>query len=632
MTPLIYFLQRYLLVIGILSCSLLNYAQSPGYVWGRAISSSSYLNLGYSVVDAPGNVYMAGAFADVVDFDPGPATSNLTSVGDADAFICKLNTSGNLVWAIQLGGTGADTAEYVTVDALGNVYVTGSFSGTVDFDPGPGLAALTAQAGTDAFVAKYDAAGNYVWATSFAESDNSTGKAVGVDGTGNVYVTGNFSGLILFTNGLSYTSLGGNDVFICKLNAAGGLIWGDRIGGSSIDNASGIVADATGNVYACGNFQNGTIDLDPGPDSTNYLAGTPIVYLVKLNDTGGLVWAIRSFVQTANDLKMAATGNLYLIGGLAGIVDLDPGPGTMNVGQPFTSNSYFWELTGDGAYVLGKAYLGVGTAGNARSVNVDVIGNIYTAGGTGDFNKWDKNGTPLWLYSYGFNNTCIAIGTDGLQNAYTAGNFHFMIDLDPGIDTAIIRTNVTYGIFANKLAQSAGGSLPLTWLNLEGHLNSQQQSTLSFTVNENNVARYTVEKSMEGTTFSTVASLQSKGNGTHNYVYTEPTALQQTAWYRIQQTDIDEHSGYSAVIRLVAGKVRVSATVFPVPASGQVTLQITGEELLHTKAVLVDIKGIQVRSMLINDYNMPVDLHNLPAGLYILQLANGSSLKIMKQE
>lgn len=632
MTPQNLMLQRSLLTISILSCSLLNYAQAPGYVWGRTLSSNSYLSLSYSVVDAPGNVYMAGAFADVVDVDPGPGISTLTSAGDVDAFVCKLNTSGNLEWAIQLGGTGADTAEYVTVDAPGNVYVTGSFSGTVDFDPGPGSAALTAQAGTDAFVAKYDAAGNYSWAVSFAESDNSTGKSVGVDVAGNVYVTGNFSGLISFTNGSSYTSLGGNDVFICKLNAAGGLIWGERIGGPSIDNAGGIVSDATGNVYACGNFQNGTIDLDPGPDSANYLAGTPIVYLVKLNDTGSLVWAIRSFVQTANDLKIDATGTLYLAGALAGIVDLDPGPGTKNVGQPRTSNSYFWELTGDGAYVLGEAYLGIGTAAGARSANVDVFGNIYTAGGTGDFNKWDKNGSPLWLYTYGFYNTCIAIGTDGLQNAYTAGNFHFMIDLDPGYDTAIVRTNVTYGIFANKLAQAAGGSLPLTWLNLDGHLNNQQQSTLSFTVNEENVKGYAVEKSMDGTTFSAIASLQSKGTGTHNYVYTEPTALQQTAWYRILQTDIDGRSGYSAVIRLVAGKARVSATVFPVPASRQVTLQITGEELLHTKAVLVDIKGIQVRSMLITDYNTPIDLHNLCGGLYILQLANGSSLKIMKQE
>ena len=76
----------------------------------------------------------------------------------------------------------------------------------------------------------------------------------------------------------------------------------------------------------------------------------------------------------------------------------------------------------------------------------------------------------------------------------------------------------------------------------------------------------------------------------------------------------------------------LSAAVFPIPARGQVTLQLTGDELLHTKALLVDVKGLVIRTILISDYNTPVDLHNLPGGLYVLQLANGSSLKIMHQE
>src|SRR5688572_21248064 len=181
MTSLFFVAQRLLLVICLFSCSLLNFAQQPpGYVWGRAISGSGYVNLGYSVIDAPGNVYMAGTFDQWVDFDPGPDSAKLTSVGDVDAFVSKLDSSGNLVWVIQLGGPGADRAEYVNVDALGNIYVTGSFTGTADFDPGPGTASLSAAAGTDAFVAKYDGAGNYVWAVSFTESDNSTGKVLGV--------------------------------------------------------------------------------------------------------------------------------------------------------------------------------------------------------------------------------------------------------------------------------------------------------------------------------------------------------------------------------------------------------------------------------------------------------------------
>jgi hypothetical protein len=629
MTFLFFFVQRLLLVICLLSCSLLNFAQqSLNYVWGRAISGTGYINLSYSIVDAPGNVYMAGTFDQSVDFDPGPGSADLTAAGDFDGFVCKLNSSGDLVWTIQLGGPGADRAENVKVDALGNLYVTGSFSGTVDFDPGPGTASLSAEAGTDAFVAKYDAAGNYVWAIGFAESDNSTGKAVAVDVNANVYVTGNYSGVISFTTGVSYTSLGGNDVFICKLNATGGLVWAQSIGGNSLDNATGIVADATGNVFACGNFESGTIDLDPGPGSVNYLAGTSIVYLVKLDANGSLAWAIRSFAQSANDLKMDGVGNLYLAGHIAGVVDFDPGPGTANVGVPRTLTDYFWKLTNDGGYMLAKSYNGTGAA---KSVNTDAIGNIYTAGGTGAFNKWDNNGNWIWGHDYGTINECKTIAVDAMQQVYTVGNFLGSIDLDPGPGTAIFNVTVTYGIFVNKLTQFVGGPLPLTWIHLEGHLNDRQQPTLSFTVSEENVDRYTVEKSTDGITFSKIGSLESKGNGTHSYVYTEPTALHQTAWYRILQTDVDERSGYSAVIRIKDGKARLSATVFPVPSRGHVTLQITAE-LLHTKATLVDMKGRQVKSISINDYNTPISLHNLPGGMYLLQLTNGSSLKIVQQE
>lgn len=629
MTSLSYVARRLLLLFFLLFCSLLNFAQALTFIWGKAIGGNDYINLGYSVIDATGNVYLAGTFGGTLDYDPGPGSIPVTSIGDVDAFVSKLDSAGNLLWAIQLGSPGADRAEYVTVDALGNVYVTGSFSGTVDFDPGPGTASLTAAAGTDAFVAKYDANGSYVWATSFSESDNSTGKAVGVDALGNVYVAGNFSGTISFTTGSSITSLGGNDVFIAKLNSSGAQVWGEQIGGSSADNATGIVADALGNVYTVGNFENGTIDLDPGPGTVNYVAGTTIAYLVKLNTNGGLVWAINSLARIY-DLKTDATANLYMAGGISNVIDMDPGPGVANIGTPRTSMDYYWILNSDGGYVFAKSYFGVGTTGDARSASVDATGNIYTAGGQGDFNKWDKTGNPVWGFGYGVNSPVVMNATDAMQHVYTAGNFHSFIDLDPGPGTATF--TYSNGIFINKLSQAAAGPLPLTWISLGGHLNDQQQAAISFTVNEENVARYTIEKSTDGNTFSNIGSLQSRGNGAHSYVYTEPAALHQTAWYRILQTDVDGRSGYSIVIRLTDPKVHTSATVFPVPSVGNVTVQITAAELLHTRALLIDMKGRVVKTILINDYTTPVSLDNLPGGMYLLQLANGSSLKIMKQE
>ena len=90
-----------------------------------------------SAVDAFGNVYAVGGFRDSADFDPGPGIFNLTSNGFNDIFIQKLDSAGNLKWVKQIGGTGYEYAEALTLDDQGNIYISGSFEDSLDFDPGP---------------------------------------------------------------------------------------------------------------------------------------------------------------------------------------------------------------------------------------------------------------------------------------------------------------------------------------------------------------------------------------------------------------------------------------------------------------------------------------------------------------
>ena len=115
-------------------------------------------------LDANGNVYTTGFFQGTPDFDPGSGIFNLNSTGGLDVFIQKLDASGNFVWAKQLGDTSSDNANSITVDASGNVYTIGYFSGTADFDPGSGTFNLTSVGGLDVFISKLDASGNFVWA------------------------------------------------------------------------------------------------------------------------------------------------------------------------------------------------------------------------------------------------------------------------------------------------------------------------------------------------------------------------------------------------------------------------------------------------------------------------------------
>ena len=145
---------------------------SGNYVWAKnfgAFAGMFSFNRGEAVaVDSSDNVYITGEFTGTVDFDPGPGTANLTASNNNKTFVLKLDSSGNLVWVKPIGSR---TVTSIALDSSGNVYTTGDFKDTVDFDPGPGTTNLTQNGGGyDAFVSKLDSSGDLVWAKSFGGS------------------------------------------------------------------------------------------------------------------------------------------------------------------------------------------------------------------------------------------------------------------------------------------------------------------------------------------------------------------------------------------------------------------------------------------------------------------------------
>ncbi|MCH2046242.1 MAG: SBBP repeat-containing protein, partial [Saprospiraceae bacterium] len=170
--------------------------------------------------------YTTGAFAetmasDPIDFDPGAGTTNLSPVGSSDIFIQKLDASGNFLWAKSFGGSSSDQGNSIAVDAAGNVYTTGSFEDTVDFDPGAGTTNLSAIGGSDIFIQKLDASGNFLWAKSFGGSSSDWGSSIAVDASENVYTTGSFQDTVDFDPGagtINLISQGSLDIFVHKIN------------------------------------------------------------------------------------------------------------------------------------------------------------------------------------------------------------------------------------------------------------------------------------------------------------------------------------------------------------------------------------------------------------------------------
>ena len=182
--------------------------------------------------DSNGNVYSTGYFSGNVDFDNGPNTFILSSSGSSDAFITKYDKNGNFVWARKFSGSDEIRGLRIAVDKLGNVYTTGSFEGTADFNPGFASNILTSSGNTDVFVSKLDSTGSYVWAKSFSGTGMSRGLGVEVDDQGNVYTTGFFQGNFDFdpdTASYILNSGSGQGVFISKLDAAGNFFYPHKI-------------------------------------------------------------------------------------------------------------------------------------------------------------------------------------------------------------------------------------------------------------------------------------------------------------------------------------------------------------------------------------------------------------------
>jgi len=156
-------------------------AQSPDWLWAKAMGGDGDDRSTSIAIDVSGNVCTTGSFSGTVDFDPGAGVFNLTSVGLTDIFISKLDGSGKFVWAKAMGGIDVDEGSSIAIDASGNIYTTGYFVATVDFDPGMGIFYIASAGNSDIFVSKLDSSGNFVivWDNSFQQIRVRTGSIVG---------------------------------------------------------------------------------------------------------------------------------------------------------------------------------------------------------------------------------------------------------------------------------------------------------------------------------------------------------------------------------------------------------------------------------------------------------------------
>ncbi|MCH2022647.1 MAG: SBBP repeat-containing protein [Saprospiraceae bacterium] len=240
------------------------------FIWAKSMGNGDYDEGRSITTDASGNVYTTGDFGGTVDFDPGPDTLNLTSNGQSDIFVQKLNSNGNFIWAKSMGDTDEERGQSITLDDFANVYTTGYFNGSADFDPGTGVNNLTSNGDSDIFIQKLDGNGNFVWAKSMGGLYEDEGVSISTDALGNVYTTGGFSDTVDFDPGPAVNNLtpSGADFFLQKLDNNGNFIWAARMGLTYGDYVHSMTTDISGNVYTTGVYA-GTVDFDPGSAVNN---------------------------------------------------------------------------------------------------------------------------------------------------------------------------------------------------------------------------------------------------------------------------------------------------------------------------------------------------------------------------
>ena len=674
-----------LLLFGALTLCLNSFGQ-PTLSWAKSFGGTN-LDEGKSIsVDGSGNVYTTGYFEGTVDFDPGPGVSNLTSNGNRDIFIQKLSSSGNLIWAKSFGGTSVDDGQSILVDGLGNIYITGVFQYTVDFDPGPGVSNLTSSGNGDIFIQKLSSSGNLIWAKSFGGFVGETASSISVDGSGNVYTTGFFFGTADFDPGPGVSNLTSNgtvDMFIQKLSSSGNLIWAKSFGGTSVDDGQSILVDGLGNVYTTGYFQ-GTADFDPGPGVSNLTSnGLEDIFIQKLSSSGNLIWA-KSFGGTDSDegrsISIDSSGNVYTTGYFEGTVDFDPGPGVSNLTSNGNRDIYVQKLNSLGNLVWSKSFGGT-DSDEGWSISVDGLGNVYTTGffeGTVDFDpgpgvsnltsngnrdifiqKLSSSGNLIWSKSFGGTNLDQgwSILVDGSGNVYTTGYFQGTVDFDPGPGVSNLTSNGNRDIYVIRFSdciptsstdiQSACDSY--TWVDGNTYTTSNNSATYTTSNAAGCDSTVTLDLTINPTPDNSItqngASLTATQTGA-TYQWIDCDNFNAPITGEVNQTFFPTSTGNYAVevtigdcsstseCRLVdftgINEIESLISVHPNPTKDEVTLSI-GAELLGTEFVVTDNAGRIVLSDMFKSTKQTVNLTRFDNGVYFIRTDNESPVKIIKQ-
>jgi gliding motility-associated-like protein len=382
------------------------------YLWSDPFVGPGEANIDDVSRDQFGNVYIIGRMSGTVDFNPAAGVANESATGNSDLFFAKYDSSGNFVWVkqIDMGYTGWGVAACKIKVKNNRIYIGGTFLGSADFDPGAGVATVTATGNLGPYFGCYDLSGNYIWVKTVGSANNDHTMDLEVDNSGNLYIG-----------------------FVC-----GGV----------------------------------STDFDPGPGVVSVPVFTNDAVFTKYDASGNLVFA-KSMLSTYGgwhpvlNITVDNASNIYIAGFTDGNTDIDPGAGVVNVTSTGLSTSYVARYDNMGNYVWHGVYNGaqvtaikVNTLNNAlytcglyNAPNVDmdfsaVVQNVTNSGNYDGFMaRYDLAGGYVWSYKMGGPNDDYYRDIDFYRGSQLVAVANFQsanVDFDPDAGITNYSSNGQY--------------------------------------------------------------------------------------------------------------------------------------------------------------------------------------------
>jgi hypothetical protein len=691
-----------------------NYSQS--YDWTKGIGGiGSEYSYG-TTNDNSGNVYVCGGFSGTVDFDPNAGVQNRSSNGNYDIFILKLDNSGNFVWVYTVGGINGDLAQDIHFGYDHNLYITGRFSENFNFNTNGSSIHTSNGAvdifllkidTAGNYINSISLGGSLVDGGRSLCTDSFANVYL----TGTFQSSVDFDpGIGVLTK----TEFGSGDIFLIKLDSALNLVFVDQIGGSGSDMVYSIDCSPNGSSYITGNFE-ATADFDPGPGVFNLTTSNQDVFVAKFNSYGSLNWAKKiGGIGTAVGLAIAlgTSDNLFVGGAFSLTCNFNPN-GTYNLTSSGGTDGYVVKLDTNGTFETAFK-IGSTDADAIHNINTDIYGNLYITGYFMLTSNFNPNGNIFNLSSFSassydyflvkYNNIGVlewgvALGSTGYEYGYditinsqldvfSTGHYTNIVDFNPtssvdnlpyfGSSDIFIQKFGQCNLFTpyysivnndsiclgdscllisnypNAINQWSDGSTDDTLivtsdgfysLLISNSANCQiQTDSIKITVFEPILVSFELPQNRY--CFNETSVLLSNGvplGGTYSGIAVSGSnfnpSMAGLGAHIITYTYIDANgcSNYVTdtitVIECLSIDIykNSSVSIYPNPAKNLVTVSIPAE-LVNSNYSLIDPAGRTVMTGVLKNLNNSLDISALAKGLYILQVGEQRlSLKLIKE-